>query len=179
MMKVMIDANVIVSVWAFDVIMCLADARLLEVNWSEEILSEFVKTSERLHGKGLAEGVRQALEEDYSEAIVYNWERHIDEIVLPDPDDRHVVAAALKGGCDAIVTFNLKDFPQEELQSFGIRAVSPDDLMMELVHKAPVRVLMVVQGLIDSKRRPPRTYDQEIEGLRRCGLKRFAEWLDS
>ena len=179
MLNVFLDANVFVSAWALDVVMCLSDGGLVYPLWSEAVLSEYVRAMDGLGRGGIARRTRTVLERSYPYSLVEGWEGRVGCVDLPDPDDRHVVAAALEGECDAIVTYNLRDFPAERLATLGLRAVSPDDLVMELVGERPFAVLCVVQGLVASKRRPPRTYDQEIEGLRRCGMRRFADWLDS
>ena len=178
-MRILLDANVLFSPWTTDVIMSLADAGMLEPTWSDRILEELVRAAER-QGRGqLVSGMVGALNRHYPESCIDGWEDRVESIALPDPDDRHVVAAAVEGACDIIVTYNLRDFPQEALGVLGLQALSPDDLLMELIGKRPVRVFRVIEELVASKRRPPRTYDQEIEGLRRCGLRRFADWLDS
>ena len=179
MLRVLLVANVLYSSWTTDVIMCLADAGLVEPAWSSMILEELVRAAER-RGRGrLATGMVGALRGNYPSALIEGWERRVGQVVLPDPDDRHVAAAAIEGECDCVVTYNHRDFPEGELARLGIRALSPDGLVMELVEKTPVSAYVVIEGLTRSKRRPPRTYDEEIEGLRRCGMRRFAEWLDN
>lgn len=61
-------------------------------------------------------------------ALVTGFESLIPGIRLPDTDDRHVVTAAVKTRAEAIVTFNLKDFPEQALAPFGVRAIHPDDV---------------------------------------------------
>ena len=63
------------------------------------------------------------------DALVRHYESLIDGITLPDPEDRHVLAAAIKCGAQLIVTANLKDFPQEYLASYGIDALHPDEFI--------------------------------------------------
>jgi len=60
---------------------------------------------------------------------------------VPDPNDRHVVAAAIRGAADAIVTFNVKHFPSECTQRYGIACQTPDQFLMELFHLNPDLVL--------------------------------------
>jgi hypothetical protein len=50
---------------------------------------------------------------------------------LPDPDDRHVLACAIRGGADAIVTQNTRDFPQSALNDHGVLCQTPDDFLIE------------------------------------------------
>ena len=56
------------------------------------------------------------------DGLVTGYERLIDAVTLPDPDDRHVLAAAIRAGADIIVTFNLNEFPEKYLMPYGIEA---------------------------------------------------------
>ncbi len=69
---------------------------------------------------GFGEGAeRKATQMDraFPDACIKGWERHVGQVVLPDPDDRHVVAAAIEGDCDCVVTYNLRDFPEACLRA--------------------------------------------------------------
>ena len=63
------------------------------------------------------------------DAKIEGYEYLISNLSLPDENDRHVLAAAIHASADAIVTFNLKDFPEEELQKYNIEAIHPDDFI--------------------------------------------------
>lgn len=179
MRRVFLDANVFVTQWVFDVLLCLAEKGFLDVTWSEEVIEEYLRTSKSLGRVETAEKICGHANHRFPHATIKGWEEHLDDMVLPDESDRHVIAAAIKGGCEYIVTFNTRDFPPEGMAELDLVAVHPDELLMELVRERPLGVLEVVQGLVFSKARPRRTYDEEIEGLRRCGLVAFAHWLDS
>lgn len=68
------------------------------------------------------------MREAFEEALVAGWEELEPGIHLPDEDDRHVVAAAVRGGAQGIITANAKDFPVSALEPLGLAAVHPDDL---------------------------------------------------
>lgn len=70
----------------------------------------------------------------FDDALVTEWEPLENTYDLPDPDDRHVVAAASKGGAEAIVTSNLKDFPTAQLPA-PIRAISPQEFVYDTVRQ--------------------------------------------
>jgi hypothetical protein len=70
-------------------------------------------------------------------ATVAGYEHLISTVNLPDPDDRHVVAAAIASGASVIITWNLRDFPASALKKFGLRRQTPDAFLAELYDHAP------------------------------------------
>lgn len=60
---------------------------------------------------------------------------------IPDENDRHVLAAAICGHANAIVTFNEKDFPEDCLARYGILRQHPDDFLVHQFHLSPVAVI--------------------------------------
>ena len=71
------------------------------------------------------------MDEAFDDARVEGWEPLEGAIGLPDRDDRHVVAAALRGRADAIITENVKDFPEEVLGPLGLEAIRLDDFLLD------------------------------------------------
>lgn len=71
------------------------------------------------------------------DALVTGYEHLIPALSLPVPNDRHVLAAAITGRCDVIVTNNVRDFPLAACEPFGIRAQRPDDFLCDLLDRAP------------------------------------------
>ena len=69
----------------------------------------------------------------FPDALVENYEPLIEGLALPDPKDRHVLAAAIKINANTIVTNNLKDFPKEYLNTFGLNAKSADDFITDII----------------------------------------------
>ena len=96
---------------------------------------------------------------------------------LPDPDDVHVVEAAIRADAASIVTFNLRDFPERVLDPFRIGAIHPDDLVLALLDQAPGRVCAVVEGQALSLKKPPTTLTDLIDRIRNQGLPRSAARL--
>ena len=84
----------------------------------------------------------------------------IDSLSLPDPDDRHVLAAAIRAGADVIVTYNLGDFPADALTTFGIEAQHPDDLIVHSLDVAPCAVVTAAWRQREGLHHPPRTVDE-------------------
>lgn len=73
------------------------------------------------------------MNDSFPDANVADYQQHISTITLPDKDDRHVAAAAIKGNANTIVTFNLNDFPKSALSPYGIEQVHPDQFTLNLI----------------------------------------------
>ena len=94
-------------------------------------------------------------------------------ITLPDRNDRHVVAAAVRAGAGIIVTFNLRDFPDAELGRHGVVALHPDVFAGELLARSPAVVLDVIATQAADLKNPPYSALNMVAALERCGLSRF------
>jgi PIN domain len=95
------------------------------------------------------ERTRDLMNMHVRDALVLDFEPLIDVLQLPDPDDRHVLAAAIKGRANLIVTFNLKDFPGDKLDRWGIEAQHPDEFLMHQFHLSqPVFLQAVKDGAL-------------------------------
>jgi hypothetical protein len=77
--------------------------------------------------------------------LVTNFEDLIPSLVLPDPDDRHVLAAAIRTSADLILTFNIKDFPAELLRPYGIEACHPDPFLVDQLDLDPQTVCLAAR----------------------------------
>lgn len=113
---------------------------LVEARWTEAIHDEWIRNlaanRSSLPIKRL-EATKQLMNVALPAASVSGYRRHIDSITLPDPDDRHVVAAAIEAGASVIVTWNLRDFPVPELKKHGLVHQSPDAFLVGLYDQAP------------------------------------------
>jgi hypothetical protein len=116
------------------------------------------------------ERVRDLMNGAVPDCLVTGYEDLIDSLTLPDPDDRHVLAAAIRSGADTIVTFNLSDFPRDTLDRFDIEAQHPDDLLGFLLDLAPGTVCAAVKAQRESLRNPPKTAEEMLDTLEAQGL---------
>ncbi|GIV60341.1 MAG: hypothetical protein KatS3mg043_1430 [Rhodothermaceae bacterium] len=105
------------------------------------------------------ERTRTLMDQALPDALVEGYERHIERLVLPDPDDRHVLAAALAIGADAIVTFNHRDFPASALAPHALEALHPDTLVVALLEADPAGVLATLRTHRRTLRRSPLDVD--------------------
>lgn len=124
------------------------------------------------------------MNEAVRDCLVTGYEDLIESLSLPDPDDRHVLAAAIRGDAEVIVTFNLKDFPVSELSRHNIQAQHPDDFLMVLFETATGPFCAVVKRQREGLRNPPRTAEELLATLESQGLvqtaarlRQFAELL--
>ncbi|MFH8990741.1 PIN domain-containing protein [Streptomyces sp. NPDC017940] len=105
------------------------------------------------------------------DVLVKGYEPLIDVVDLPDPDDRHVLAAAIRAKAQVIVTYNLKDFPAEHLSAWDVQAVHPDAFVEAQVDLSPGLVYAVLTQMADAWRKPPDAVVADvIASLEREGL---------
>ncbi len=103
----------------------------------------------------------------------------IDCLSLPDPKDKHVLAAAIKVNANQIVTNNLKDFPAEYLDTFGLTAKSADDFLTDIIDLNQDQALKAFQEMVLYRRNPEMDEYQVLDRLRRNGLEATANYLHS
>jgi predicted nucleic acid-binding protein len=124
-----LDANVLYSASLRHLLISLAVAEAFDARWTDTIQDEWTRALLRdkphLDARRIAR-TRQLMDAHVDDAIVTGYVQLIADLVLPDPDDRHVLAAAIHCGATIIVTKNLKDFPAAVLAPYGITAVPPD-----------------------------------------------------
>lgn len=111
------------------------------------------------------------------DCLVTGYEQLVPCLELPDADDRHVLAAAIVGRCDVIVTQNLKDFPGELLASFGIEAQHPDVFLVNHLDLFPGSFCHAVAKVRARLKNPPYSIEQYLAILTRQGLVATASEL--
>jgi hypothetical protein len=104
------------------------------------------------------------------DCLVRGYEPLIQGLKLPDPDDRHVLAAAIKSGAQVIVTSNLRDFPASCLDEWDIEARSPDDFVLDLIGLDERVVYSCAQEIASARRNPPASFEDVLAQLERSGL---------
>lgn len=161
---VIFDACVLYPAPLRDFLLRLARTGIVQAKWSEEILDECFEAILRerpdLNTKAL-DRTRRLMREAIPDCIVAGHESLIDGITLPDPDDRHVLAAAIRSGSQTIVTFNLKDFPTAVLEPMGVEARHPDDFVVDQIDLAPGLVVGALLEQVASLKNPPMTTDDK------------------
>jgi hypothetical protein len=113
----------------------------------------------------------------FPDALVTNYKGLIGNLNLPDKDDRHVMAAAIKTNANIIVTNNLKDFPDEYLQSFGLRAKSADDFLTDIIDLNQEEAVSAFKEMVLHKKNPKFDEFEVLNQLRNAGLRDTANYL--
>jgi hypothetical protein len=169
-----LDACVLVPIALADTLLRVAEKGLYCPLWSDRILAEAQEATEEIH-PGIDVSKRFAsMREAFGDALVTGWEELEPGILLPDEDDRHVVAAAVRGGADAIITANLADFPATALGPFGLEAVHPDDFLLDQLDLSPPTIVQVIHEQAAHTRKPPLTPRDLATLLGRAGVPGFA-----
>ncbi len=172
-----LDACVLYPPSLRDLFMRLAADLVFQPRWTEEIHGEWMrnvlKNQARLTPAHLAR-TRRLMDAINDESLVTGYETRIPTLTLPDPNDRHVLAAAIQAEAAVIVTYNLSDFPQKALMPFGIRAIHPDKYLMALFNDVPEEFLAVVRKHRASLTRPPKTVEGYLDTLKANRLTRLA-----
>ncbi|MEU6172866.1 PIN domain-containing protein [Streptantibioticus parmotrematis] len=170
---VIYDANVLYPSVLRDVLIRVAQEGLVQAKWTHEILDETFASIRKnlpdLAPEKLAR-TRQLMLNSVRDCLITRYEPLIDAVELPDPDDRHVLAAAIRAKAQSIVTFNLVDFPREALEPWDVEAVHPDLFLEGLIDLAPEVVYGQIQRIADSWRNPPGTVEDVIDRIDRSGL---------
>lgn len=170
---VLYDANVLYPAPLRDILIEVAKAGLFRAKWSNDIHDEWVNSLLRkrtdLKKSDLAK-TRAAMDAAVLDCLVEDYQSLIPSLNLPDPNDRHVLAAAIRGRVDIIVTMNLKDFPQTELMKYSLAAQHPDDFMLDLLNLAPEVVYGSIRRIRNRLKNPPMTVDAYLDNLEQNGL---------
>ncbi|MDA8564285.1 PIN domain-containing protein, partial [Mariniblastus sp.] len=153
--------------------MQLAMTGLFRAKWTEEIHEEWIRNvlKDRTDLKReQLERTRELMNEHVLDCVVDGYQDLIPAITLPDEDDRHVVAAAIRCKADVIVTFNLKDFPDSELTKYDVEAQHPDEFIHNLFDLDSVAVASAAKRQRESLKNPPVSVDRLLSTLEKQGL---------
>jgi predicted nucleic acid-binding protein len=174
------DACVLHPAGLRDLLVRLATTGMFRAHWSTDILDEMVRSILRrrpdLSEAQLAR-TRQLMCDAVPDCLTTGYEELIDGLHLPDPDDRHVLATAIRSGSQVIVTENLTDFPADVLETYNIEAQTPDVFVLHLIDLSPRSVFGVLEAQAADLRNPPMSVDELLERLSSSGLPRSVATL--
>ncbi|MFI0355369.1 PIN domain-containing protein [Actinomadura sp. 9N407] len=170
---VVYDACVLYGNTQRDLLIRIAQSGLVQAKWSNAILDEMQRNLATNRPDIPAEKLarlRALMNRAVPDVLVEGHEPLIESLKLPDPKDRHVLAAAIKAPAQMIVTSNLRDFPAGMLAPWDVEAKSPDDFVLDQIDFDDRVIWACVQQIVDSRSNPPETLDDVLDALERAGL---------
>lgn len=147
--KAVLDACVLYPTVLREILQGAAEAGLYQPVFSDRILREWVLATAKLGpaAPAIAEGEAALLRAAFPRALVREHSEIEARLLLPDPNDRHVLATAIASGADAIITFNAQDFPGHVLAAEGVTRRDPDGFLWELQSRHPEAMARVVEAV--------------------------------
>ena len=176
----LLDACVLYPAPVRDLLLSLARVGLYHSRWSVQIQQEWMHNLLKNRTDLTADQLQRTctlMNQAIPDCIIEHYEPLIESIQLPDPNDRHVLAAAIKGHADAIVTFNLKDFPAETLNRYDIEAQHPDDFVLNQIELHEITALATIKEMRLRLKNPQQSAEELIATFERCGLPSTSTWL--
>jgi predicted nucleic acid-binding protein len=179
---ILLDANAIYGALSANILLSLAEAGLFRPRWSAQILEEFERNlAKNLKERGTdpeaAKRKRTSMEQAFPEACVEGFEPLIDGIVLPDPDDRHVVAAAVQTKAAVIVTENLKDFPADVLENLEIEVLTVDEFVADLLDLSGPEGIAALKKMRERFQNPAINAEALVNLIEQRGLAQTADMM--
>jgi predicted nucleic acid-binding protein len=176
----LLDANVLYPAPLRDYLLHLASLGAYVPLWTSDIQEEWIrnllKTRPEISENAL-KATQRSMDKAFPGENVTGYESLIHSITLPDPDDRHVLAAAVKGQAQVIVTANLKDFPADALSPYAIRAEHPDPFVCDCIDRDKPKAIKALENQIKALKKPPLSRDKVLQNLEKTGLIKSAEKL--
>ena len=176
--RALYDACVLYPAQLRDLLLEVALADLVDAKWSDQIQEEWVNNLLKSRSDLSREKLNRTVELmliAVPDALVTNYKEFIHCLDMPDTDDRHVLAAAIRCNADVIVTFNLKDFPVKVLSKYQLEAVHPDVFLVNQLDLSQSVVISCVKRIRARLNNPSLTPTEYLERLASVGLPAFAD----
>lgn len=160
--------------------MRLALTDLYQAKWTKDIHHEWIRNLLKNRSdltKEHLEITRAKMDLHVRDCLVFDYEELVGSLKLSDPDDRHVLATAIKANAQTIVTYNLSDFPTSIVSKYGIDAQHPDDFLRHLLDLSPSKVMRTVQETRLSLKRPPKNSEEYLAILEKQSLPQTVAYL--
>jgi len=169
---VVFDACVLYPAPLRDFLLRLSMTGLFSAKWTDQIHDEWIRNvlKDRPELEDKLPRTRELMNKAVPDSLVTGYEPLIEGLELPDEDDRHVLASAIRSGAQAIITFNIKDFPEEVLVLYGIEAMHPDTFVEYQLDLHQGAVIATAKQHREALKNPPKTAEEYIETLASQGL---------
>ncbi len=179
--SLLLDANVLYRAPVRDIFVQLVENDIVRARWTRDIHREWIaallRNAPHRDRKAL-ERTRDLMDRAFPDCLVTGYEDLASTLTLPDPNDRHVLAAAIVGRCNTIVTSNLRDFPETVLEPYGIDARQPDDVLCDLLDTTPEALCKTFREIRTCLEKPAFTARKYLDNLARQGLIATAARLE-
>jgi len=165
----LLDANVLYPIWLCDVMLTMAETEVFQVRWSEKILEEAERAVKQHRADADTAAISQRfrdMRDSFEEAIVTGHEA-LEPAMANHPKDRHVLAAAVVGRADVIVTVNLSDFPSEACEPYDIDVQHPDEFLCNQWDLDEELMADAMKRRLGYYRNPPLSLEQLLQKLER------------
>ncbi len=176
---VLFDACVLYPAPLRDFLLRLAQSGLFAAKWTERIHDEWITNLLKVRPelKDKLKRTKGLMNEAVPDCLVTGYEPFIASLELPDANDKHILAAAIRCGAQIIVTFNLKDFPSEILDTYGIEAMHPDVFIEHQMSLHQGIVIGIAKKHRNSLKNPPKDAHAYLATLAAQGLVITADKL--
>lgn len=179
----LLDACVLYPIAVADSLMSLATEGLFAAKWTTRIEIEWMRSlqADRPELEGRLGTRRDSMRDAIPDWEVPEvaWKALAESLRLPDPDDVHVLAAAIAGHADCIVTANTRDFPNEVTSPYGIEVVDPDTFLVNQWDLDPLVAIAAFKRMRARRQKPESSPDDFADALERNGLGLTAERIRS
>ena len=176
------DACVLYPAQLRDLLLRVAISDSFKARWTDRIHDEWIRNllqdRDDISPERLTR-TRELMNQAVPDCLVTEYEPFIEQLTLPDPDDRHVLAAAIRCQAGVIVTMNLRDFPDEVVARYGISVQHPDEFLAHLFDLRPAVVCTAIREMRASLVNPPKTVRELLDDLLRVGLPDTVSLLET
>ncbi|HEX7390010.1 MAG TPA: PIN domain-containing protein [Acidiphilium sp.] len=175
------DANVFYGARLRSLLLYLAQTKQFRARWSDRVHDEWIRNLKANRpdiASDKIDKIRQSMNNAILDCLVTGYEPLIPCMGLPDPNDNHILAAAIVGKASCIVTFNLDDFPARIVERYGLHAVHPDRFILDVENLSPVTFAKAVAEDFSHYVDPQLTLNDYTASLRKAGLPQTAERIE-
>lgn len=175
------DANAFYGARLRSLLLTLAQTKQFRARWSASVQDEWVghlKSNRPDLDPAKIDQTRALMDAAVPDCLVTGFEPLIPALALPDPKDRHVLAAAIVCRANCIVTFNLADFPAASIANFGIHAVHPDEFLLDVHGLDADAFVRAVEEDRLRYRNPPLSLADYVASLRKSQVPKTADLID-
>mgnify|MGYP001801064860 CR=1 FL=1 len=180
MIIAVLDACVLYPAPVRDYLLTLADEKIYSPKWSKEINEEWVRNlllNRPELSKSKLKKTVHSMNAAFPKANVAQDEFLINLLILPDLNDRHVLATAIQSEAERIITSNLKDFPPNYTKHFKTDIQHPDQFISDLLQAHPVASMIALKKQVSRLKNPPMEVEDVLNSLQKCGLVKTVQLL--